>query len=76
MFQIKQLLSYNEVGAFMFKEIVDKVPDLVGIELNDPINVDIAILYNKKIKENTQTYADIQKFIQFAQNFKNKEKYD
>lgn len=60
----------------MFKEIVDKVPDLVGIELNDPINVDIAILYNKKIKENTQTYADIQKFIQFAQNFKNKEKYD
>ena len=76
MFQIKQLLSYNEVGAFMFKEIVDKVPDLVGIELNDPINVDIAILYNKKIKENTQTYADIQKFIQFVQNFKNKEKYD
>lgn len=60
----------------MFKEIVDKVPDLVGIELNDPINVDIAILYNKKIKENTQTYADIQKFIQFVQNFKNKEKYD
>ena len=76
MFQIKQLLSYNEVGAFMFKEIVDKDHDLVGIELNDPINVDIAILYNKKIKENTQTYADIQKFIQFAQNFKNKEKYD
>lgn len=76
MFQIKQLLSYNEVGAFMFKEIVDKVPDLVGIELNDPINVDIAILYNKKIKKNTQTYADIQKFIQFVQNFKNKEKYD
>ena len=60
----------------MFKEIVDKDHDLVGIELNDPINVDIAILYNKKIKENTQTYADIQKFIQFAQNFKNKEKYD
>ena len=60
----------------MFKEIVDKVPDLVGIELNDPINVDIAILYNKKIKENTQTYADIQKFIQFVQNFKNEEKYD
>ena len=60
----------------MFKEIVDKVPDLVGIELNDPINVDIAILYNKKIKKNTQTYADIQKFIQFVQNFKNKEKYD
>lgn len=76
MFQIKQLLSYNEVGAFMFKEIVDKDPDLVGIELNDPINVDIAILYNKKIKDNTQTYADIQKFIQFVQNFKNKEKYD
>lgn len=76
MFQIKQLLSYNEVGAFMFKEIVDKDHDLVGIELNDPINVDIAILYNKKIKENTQTYADIQKFIQFVQNFKNKEKYD
>ena len=60
----------------MFEEIVDKVPDLVGIELNDPINVDIAILYNKKIKENTQTYADIQKFIQFGQNFKNEEKYD
>ncbi len=60
----------------MFKEIVDKDHDLVGIELNDPINVDIAILYNKKIKENTQTYADIQKFIQFVQNFKNKEKYD
>lgn len=76
MFQIKQLLSYNEVGAFMFKEIVDKDHDLVGIELNDPINVDIAILYNKKIKENRQTYADIQKFIQFVQNFKNKEKYD
>lgn len=60
----------------MFKEIVDKDHDLVGIELNDPINVDIAILYNKKIKENRQTYADIQKFIQFVQNFKNKEKYD
>lgn len=76
LYTIKQLLSYNEVGAFMFKEIVDKDPDLIGIELDDPINVDIAILYNKKIKENTQTYDDIQKFIQFVQNFENKEKYD
>ncbi len=70
LYTIKQLLSYNEVGAFMFKEIVDNDPDLVGIPLDKPINVDIAIIYNKKVKENTHTYTNIQKFIEFVQAFK------
>ena len=72
LYTIKQLLSYNEVGAFMFKEIVDKDKDLIGIELDDPINVDIAIVYSKKIKDKTSTYESIQKFIEFVQSLKNK----
>lgn len=70
LYTIKQLLSYNEVGAFMFKEIVDSDNDLIGIDLDDTINVDIAIVQNKKAKENTS----IKKFIEFVQHLKNQKK--
>lgn len=70
LYTIKQLLSYNEAGAFMFKEIVDSDPDLIGIELNEPIKVNIALICSRKIKENPYIHNYIHKFIDFIQNFK------
>lgn len=70
LYTIKQLLSYNEAGAFMFREIVDNDPDLIGIEINEPIKVDIALICSRKVKENPYIHNYIHKFIDFIQNLK------
>lgn len=70
LYTIKQLLGYNEAGAFMFKEIVDNDPDLIGIQIDEPIKVDIALICNRKVKENPYIHNYIHKFIDFIQNLK------
>jgi len=66
-YTIKQLLSYNKAGAFMFKEIVDNDNDLIGIPLKDPIKIKIALLTNKD-NEDDET---IKSFIKFIKSFNN-----
>lgn len=66
LYTIKQLLSYNEAGAFMFKEIVDQDPDLIGIPIENPIKVDIALLWNT---QNIQSQVATE-FIEFVHSFK------
>ena len=47
LYTITELLKYGDCGAFLFPELIDEVPNLVGIPRSDPITFDIVIAYKK-----------------------------
>lgn len=47
LYTITELLKYGDCGAFLFPELIDEEPNLVGIPLSDPITFDIVIAYKK-----------------------------
>jgi DNA-binding transcriptional LysR family regulator len=59
---IVEMLSYGNVGAFLFKEIGNYYNDLVSIPLDEPIKIEIGLLWNK----NQLLFAVKKKFIDFV----------
>ena len=60
---IKELLSYGETGAFLFKQIIKDNDDIIGIPLVEDTNFDIVIVTKKDafISEPVQKFYDFLK---------------
>ena len=45
LYTIKELIRNNNLGAFLFNQVLDNDPSLVGIPLEEPIDLEIVIAY-------------------------------
>jgi len=63
---IKRFAEYNNAGSFLFKEIADDDPDLVGIPCEPPIPIRIGLIW-KKAK---YIYNGTTSFIEFARTYR------
>lgn len=62
-----QLIRNGLACGFLFREIVENEPAIVGIPLEAPISIDIEMIWQK----NGKRYQNIKCFIQFAQQYIN-----
>ena len=65
-YTIKELIKNNNLGAFMFNQVVENDPSLVGIPLKNPINLEIIIASRKDSSSN----ALAKEFLNFIINCK------
>jgi DNA-binding transcriptional LysR family regulator len=64
-YTIKQFVHYNNVGAFLFQDIVENDPELVGIPCEPPISIRIGIIW----KRSKYTSKAAQNFIHFTGDY-------
>ena len=62
LYTIKELIKNNNLGAFMFNQIIENEPSIVGIPLKDPIDLEIVIAHRKDAHLNNVT-KDFLNFI-------------
>lgn len=62
LYTIKKMLHNGKVGAFLFEELVATEPDLVGIQLVEPIHLDICLIW----KKGRHILSDTTKLIEFV----------
>ncbi|MDE6959784.1 MAG: LysR family transcriptional regulator [Lachnospiraceae bacterium] len=60
-----QLIRNGIASGFLFREIVENEPDIVGIPLEEPVHIDVEIIWQK----NGKLYQNIKCLIQFAQQY-------
>lgn len=65
LYTIKNFVSNHIATAFLFKEIIDRQDDMIGIPLSDPIDISIGLIW----KKNKHMYSDAAKFVQFTQHY-------
>lgn len=63
-YTIKKMLAKGTAGAFLFREVVAMEPDIIGIPLSDPIDMEICLIW----KREHQLYNDTVKLIDFVKN--------
>jgi DNA-binding transcriptional LysR family regulator len=47
LYTIKHMLARSQAGAFMFEHVLKMNPDLVGIPLKSPVDLDISLIWKK-----------------------------
>lgn len=47
LYTIKELIKNNNLGAFMFNQVIENEPNIVGIPLENPIDLEIVIAHRK-----------------------------
>lgn len=67
LYTIKELIKNNNLGAFMFNQVIESEPSLRGIQLTKPIDLEIVIAYRKDANLNKLC----KKFLDFIVNFEN-----
>ena len=68
LYTIKELLTNNNLGAFMFNQVLKESDSLVGIPLKEPIELKICLIWNK----NTTLNETAKNFIDFIiKSYKN-----
>ena len=68
LYTIKELLTNNNLGAFMFNQVLKESDSLVGIPLQEPIELKICLIWNK----NTTLNETAKNFIDFIiKSYKN-----
>lgn len=63
LYTIKRMIAGGLAGAFLFREVVAQDPDIVGIPLTTPIDMDICLIW----KKGRQIFSDTIKFVRFVQ---------
>ncbi|MBR2974989.1 MAG: LysR family transcriptional regulator [Clostridia bacterium] len=66
LYTIKEILSYGNTGAFLYKQIGELNSDLVCIPMQNPVKQKFVLVWAK----NTSMYTDTENFINFAKTFK------
>ncbi len=66
LYTIKQFLSYQTAGAFLYRQVAEMDSDLVCIPLEEPIIQQIVLIWQKS----GSLFSDSENFIQFAKQFK------
>ncbi len=59
---IKKILSNGDAGAFIIKEIAENDSELIGIPLEEPIDLDIRLIW-KKSSDNDRIVMNFIKFV-------------
>lgn len=59
---IRSILEKGKAGAFLLEEIVDREDGLKGIELNEPIPVDICLIWRK----DSMTRKEMKRFVAYV----------
>ena len=68
LYTIKELLTNNNLGAFIFSQVLKESDSLVGIPLKEPIELKICLIWNK----NTTLNETAKNFIDFIiKSYKN-----
>lgn len=70
LYTIHNFITSDIASSFLFKEVVDLQEDIIGIPLQDPIEVKIGLIW----KKNQQIFSDASRFIQFTKGYANAEK--
>lgn len=65
LYTIKHFVAAGRAGAFLFQEIADMEPDIAGVPLEEPIPMDICLIW----KKNRHIYSDAAKFIEFTKMY-------
>ncbi|MGM9859052.1 MAG: LysR family transcriptional regulator [Bacilli bacterium] len=60
LYTIRELLSRNNLGAFIFNQLVEHEPGLVGIPLKEPIELEIIVAWRKDatLYDTTKIFLD------------------
>ncbi|MEG0566630.1 MAG: LysR family transcriptional regulator, partial [Hungatella sp.] len=64
-YTIKEFISDGIAAGFMFRDIAETVPGIVGISLHEPINIKIGLVW----KLNQHMFNDATKFLSFAEKY-------
>jgi len=67
LYTIHNFITSGIASSFLFKEVVDLQEDIIGIPLQNPINVKIGLIW----KKNQQIFSDASRFIQFTKGYNN-----
>lgn len=62
---IQQFIADGTAGAFLMEDVVRREPDIIGLELENPIPLDIILLWRR----DQYLYSDVDSFIQFSKKF-------
>lgn len=62
---IQEFIANDIAAGFMFKNIADTVPDIIGISLEEPIEIQISIIW----ENNHYMFSDTKKFIEYTKKF-------
>ena len=49
LYTIKELIKNNNLGAFLFNQVIENEKEITGIKLSTPIDLDIVIAYRKDV---------------------------
>lgn len=64
LYTIKKIISYGQAGAFLFREITAQDPAMIGVPLEEPIDLDICLIW----KRGRRMLSDSFKLIRFVQD--------
>lgn len=67
LYTIHNFIASDIASSFLFKEVVDLHEDIAGIPMENPIEVNIGLIW----KKNQQIFSDASRFIQFTKNYAN-----
>ena len=59
------MIREHGYAGFFFAETIEREPDLVGIPLAPPLNINVEIVWRK----NSWQYLGVRKFIEYARNY-------
>ncbi len=64
-YTIKEFISGGIAGGFMFKDIAETVPEIRGIPLDDPIYIQVGLIW----KLNQHMFNDAARFLKYSKEF-------
>lgn len=65
LYTIKRFVQHNNIGAFLFEEIIVNDPDVVGIPFDPPIPITIGLIW----KKDRYMYSSATDFINFTKQY-------
>ena len=52
LYTIKELIKNNNLGAFIFNQVIENDSSIIGIPLEEPVDLEIVIAYRKDVHLN------------------------
>ena len=69
LYTIKELIKNNNLGAFLFNQVIENETDIVGIKLEKPIDLEIVLAYRKDTNLNNISKSFLNCIINSINNF-------
>ena len=69
---IKAILENGDAGAFLFQEIADRENELTGIMLDEPIGIDVCMIWRK----DSMVKSEMKRFVNYVKRMPESKDYD